>query len=178
MIKFPKIVQYRQIIRSLKLQQQYAGKDENDRPIYDSTKNLTPVKFRGREKLHGTQAAIGIDFKKNKWWAQSRERVLSEEEDNAGFYKFAKGVVDSLGKELLGVYNDDIFEFVVFGEFCGGSIQKGVALNELEKMFVIFACKAKIGDEWFWLDSDKIPEIPDLKIYNISRGHFGKLRLI
>ena len=35
----------------------------------------------------------------------------------------------------------------VFGEWCGKGIQKGVAINQLEKMFIIFELKLSYDDE-------------------------------
>lgn len=54
--KFPKIGQYHQVLRNLKLRHQYVGKDENDDPIYDNTTKLPVIEFIGYTKLHGCVA--------------------------------------------------------------------------------------------------------------------------
>lgn len=52
------------------------------------------------------------------------------------------------GKNLSFLFDDIDFEnhIAIYGEWCGGSIQKGVALNQLPKMFVIFG--VKVDDKW------------------------------
>lgn len=53
----------------------------------------------------------------------------------------------------------------VYGEWCGGNIQKGVALNGLQKMFVIFAIKIDSA----WMSDEKLGNIklPESRVYNI-----------
>lgn len=51
--KFPKIVQYHQVIKGLQLRHSYDGKDENGDPIYDKNKELPTITFEGHVKLHG-----------------------------------------------------------------------------------------------------------------------------
>ena len=169
MEKFPKIVQYRNIIKSLKLKKTFVGLDENEKPIYDSSRKLGKVKFRGKEKLHGSNGAIILDFVNDTWSAQSRGRVLSEEFDNAGFYKFVEERIDEIKNSCskLRVFYDKL---VIYGEWAGGSIQKGVALNQLDKMFVVFGLKVFVDGKSNWANPDLISEIPELNIYNINRG--------
>lgn len=52
----------------------------------------------------------------------------------------------------------------IYGEWCGGNIQKGVALNQLPKMFVIFA----IRENDKWLDMRELAHIcwPSASIWN------------
>lgn len=90
---------------------------------------------------------------------QSRERVLSLEQDNAGF------MMAMMNKDLDFLFNNIMFSdyCAIYGEWCGGNIQKGVALNGLEKMFVVFAIKA--DDEWIDLWSDL--QDNEQGIYNI-----------
>jgi len=51
----------------------------------------------------------------------------------------------------------------VYGEWCGGNIQKGVAINGLAKMFIIFGIK--IDDVWIELPADF--QDNENNIYNI-----------
>lgn len=57
----------------------------------------------------------------------------------------------------------------LYGEWCGGNIQKSVGLNKLDKMFVIFACRISEGGESTkperWID---IKYIESIVKYNIS----------
>lgn len=171
MKKFPKIVQYRQFIKSQILRQQYAGKDEDDRPIYDADKSLKPVKVSGRVKLHGSNAGLRVNFKDKTWQAQSRERILSEGSDNAGFHQFINSIsYDLIDRLAVDLHFLGVDELIIFGEWCGGSIQKGVALNKLDKMFVVFGLKVLKGQDWQWLSPVCVPEYPELKIYNVNRA--------
>ena len=136
---FPKIRQFHQVIKDLKLKHQFVGLDAEGNAIYDHTKPLPKIKFIGRVKLHGTNAAIVIK-PSGKFYCQSRENIITEEKDNAGFAHWARKEFTKIaptfspqltGEELL----------VIYGEWCGGSIQAGVALNQLPKMFVVFGAK-------------------------------------
>jgi hypothetical protein len=42
--------------------------------------------------------------------------------------------------------HEDVSQIAVFGEWCGRGIQKGVALSEIDRMFVIFAVKFVYAD--------------------------------
>ncbi len=140
MIKYPSIEQFRNVIRTVKTQHDYVGRDEGDSPIYKHTSDYPKLTFKGTVKLHGTNA--GIVKYKDRIEFQSRERVLSLEQDNAGF------MLRMLGKNLDFLFSHILFEesIAVFGEWCGGSIQKGVALSKLPKMFVIFGFL--VDGEW------------------------------
>lgn len=95
------------------------------------------VTYRGKVKLHGTNA--GIQISKHGIVAQGRNQLLTPESDNAGF---AAWVVD----------NAEAFQSVVqerhvtlYGEWCGPGIQKGVAITGIDrKIFAVFA--VQLGD--------------------------------
>lgn len=162
---FPKIQQYHQVLRHLRLQCRFKGLDEAGDPIYDNTVELPTVTFQGHVKLHGTNAAIVFNDD-GSFYCQSRENVITEEKDNAGFAHWVH-------KEGHKIWSKVPFwighKTVVFGEWCGGSIQKGVAINGLDKMFVVFGMK--IVDEFdnsTWRDSSEIFD-QTLGIYHITR---------
>ena len=89
MIRFPSIEQFRTVIRHVQQQTRYVGKDENGDAIYNASKPLPTLKFRGTVKLHGTNAGIVYDFETDDFTYQSRERVLTLTQDNAGFMQWA-----------------------------------------------------------------------------------------
>jgi len=60
-----------------------------------------------------------------------------------------------LRDELLDQLDRAVVDLAIYGEWCGGSIQKGIALSGLPKMFVIFAVKA--DDTWIDLEHLSIP---------------------
>ena len=95
--------------------------------------------------VHNTNAAVGIDNNCG-MWCQSRENIITPEHDNAGFAMFAHGnkdifqnistkVVEQYLHTNITTHDKDV---LIFGEWCGGNIQKGVAISGLPKMFVIF----------------------------------------
>lgn len=157
MVKYPSIEQLRGVVRDVRARADYQGKDEEGKAIYKHTENYPVLKFQGTIKLHGTNASIvkyndRIEF-------QSRERVLSLCDDNAGF--MATVMVKNLDFLFSGFTPKEYV--AIYGEWCGGNIQKGVAVNGLPKMFVIFG--VKVDDEWV----DLPPYLQDNEngIYNI-----------
>lgn len=179
---FPKIKQYHQVLRNLKLQSQYVGKDENGDPVYDNLKELPVLKFKGQVKLHGTNAAIVFDLHSPDFYIQSRENIISEEKDNAGFAHWVHKEGHKLRNILpINSYKDDWNKLVVYGEWCGGNVQKGVALNELTKQFVVFGAKVvkddvgvdemgedlPIGHEWV---ESHLLYGPDINVSHVQRA--------
>jgi len=144
MKKYSSIEQLKNVIKEVKMRHDYKGKDEAGHPIYQHTENYPVITFRGTVKLHGTNAGI-VKYADGKIEYQSRERVLSLEEDNANFMS------EMLKIDLSFLFADMQFNdyCAVYGEWCGSNIQKGVAINELPKMFVIFGVKA--DDKWIEL---------------------------
>ena len=137
---FPEIGQYRQIVKTITEQTRYLGKDEDGKSIYDFSKPLPIHKYTGTVKMHGTNAGVTIN-KDGEIYAQSRSNIITVEKDNAGFAFFVESK-----KEIFKGWFEELdfkgFDYItIFGEWCGGNIQKGVAINGLPKMFVIFDIK-------------------------------------
>lgn len=148
LIKYPSTPQFRDIIKRVR-----------DSATYHNVP-VPSVSFIGTVKLHGTNAAICYDPATDEMWCQSRENVITPEKDNAGFAiwvhgkrKFFHAMMKNIAKsaELL---NNEVLQ--LYGEWCGGSIQKGVGLNKVPKMFVAFAMRASVdaeSTEWYDVDS-------------------------
>lgn len=155
-IKFPSIEQFRNVIRNVQHSYMYVGNDENGDAIYDRSKVAPVLKFEGTPKLHGTNAGIVLDIETDTFQYQSRERILELTSDNAGFMlhmmhrePILRNLINSIEYDRL----SEAKKVVLFGEWCGGNIQKGVAIAGLPKMFVLFAVKVIFGDdESVWLD--------------------------
>lgn len=148
-IAFPSIPQFRDVIKQIQKSAQH---------------HVVPaptVTFKGSIKLHGTNAAVvlGLD---GEVYAQSRERVIEPLSDNAGFAiwleqhkTWFKNVLES----LLVYTTDDKQVVQIYGEWCGGNIQKGVGLSKLPKMFVIFGVRvSENAESQQWLDVDILRE--------------------
>ncbi len=140
--KYPSIEQFRNIVRTVRHQHDYKGKDEQGEAIFLHDSPYPTLKFKGTVKLHGTNAGI-VKYADNHIEYQSRENVLSLTKDNAGF------CLAMSGKDLYNLF-DGVYckEYMaVYGEWCGKDIQKGVAVSQLDKMFVVFG--VKIDDQWY-----------------------------
>lgn len=173
MIKFPSIEQFRNVIRHVKTHAQYAGRDENGDAIIDQSRPIPTLKFRGTVKLHGTNAGIVYDVATDTFTYQSRERELSLTQDNAGFMLHQMKHENFWRAYCHSMIDPDIAKVAVFGEWCGKGIQKGVAISELDKMFVIFAVKVVLKDgttEWVSTSTEPAaaPGSVEIRIHDIE----------
>lgn len=103
------------------------------------------LEFKGTVKLHGTNASVYNVLSNDDLVVQSKNNIITVEEDNNGFARFLSqhDIIHSVFAEIKNQYPEQINTktAVVYGEWCGGNIQANVALSKLEKMFVIFAIK-------------------------------------
>lgn len=179
MSKFPHIEQFRNVIRQVKDRTQYVGKDENGNAVFDPNIRLPVLKFRGTTKIHGTNSGIGT-LNDGTIWVQSRENIITPEKDNAGFASFVHKNKDFfanlLSKMVDFEYSKDVYKgFVVYGEFAGKGIQKGVAVSELDKMLVVFGIKLLAHDpevsDNVWMSEEAIQSLighdEERRIFNV-----------
>lgn len=146
MKKFPSIEQFRHVIRHVKVNHDFKGVGENGDAVYRHDSPYPTLTFTGTVKIHGTNAAI-VKYPSGEIQYQSRENVLSLTKDNAGFYLYMKSIEDRIGELFSLPFTDHM---AIYGEWCGGNIQKGVAVEGLQKMFVIFGIK--VDDKWVNID--------------------------
>lgn len=164
MIKFPSIDQFRVVCRAVREHHDYAGKNDAGEPIYQHRSAYPVINFTGTVKLHGTNAGIVKYIDRIEY--QNRERVITPDNDNAGF---AAAMTE---KDLSFLFNDLEFNdyIAVYGEWCGAGIQNGVAITQLPKMFVIFAWK--IDGKWVNIrrydPEQRIYDINTFPTYNIE----------
>lgn len=160
MYPFPSINQFRNVVKTVREQACYMGKNDAGEAIFNPAPVYPKLSFTGTVKLHGTNAAIAFD--ERGYTFQSRERVLTREADNAGFMAHMEQwllPVSVMFQKIADLNNHNdvaISTIVVYGEWCGGNIQKGVAITGLPKMFVIFA--VKINDQWVETPNVSCPE--------------------
>ena len=126
---FPKIPSFSTLIYEIKKE---CEKKEKTLPVLD---------FKGTVKLHGTNGGIIWNKESNTIQVQSKNINLTQNKtDNCGF----KAFILEHESELKKMFNRNFSEYsdiVMYGEFCGGNVQKGVALSQLDKQFVIFSIK-------------------------------------
>ena len=180
MIKFPSIEQFRTVVTNINRHYNYVGLDENGEAIYDHTLPKPVLTFKGTVKLHGTNAAVCYN-KDGGFWAQSRENIITVEKDNAGFAFFAQSNLGSFMALMNIVHNREKIDsskntVTIYGEWCGGNIQKGVGITNLPKSFFIFGVKVTPHTETeeelkanpaYWVDYSGL-EHTDRNIFNID----------
>jgi hypothetical protein len=186
---WPEIGSLRTAIANVKDRVQITGVDDAGKAVRDVSLPLPVLHYSGTAKLHGTNAAIGIQRSSGLVWFQSRERVLTEQADNNGFRRtfldYQKKGFDFRSLIPSGLSPAAGDTFVLYGEWCGGNIQKNVALSQLPKQFVVFGCCSNVNissDEKQCDAADSssvrlyhyppsqicsIPEFPEFSIYNI-----------
>jgi RNA ligase len=149
-IAFPSIKQYKDIIRQVKDNAKY-----HNMP----TPTLT---FQGTVKLHGTNAGVVL-LPDGTIQVQSRERIITPLDDNAGFAMFVeqnKAYFKSLLYMFADLTTNQNDSVQIYGEWCGGSIQKSVGLNKLSKMFIIFAVRISENSEGSnWLSQEVVQSV-------------------
>ncbi|MBU0551854.1 RNA ligase family protein [Myxococcota bacterium] len=154
----------------------YQGKDEDGNPIYGQISEYPKLSFTGTVKLHGSNASVAF-HPDGQVFIQSRNRILTVEEDNHGFARF---IHEGVGLEKLRAFAEQTFgppdesPLILYGEWCGGSIQRGVALAQLDRMWVIFAARRGAEEETSWLDVDGLEEtgLEAHQIFSVNR--FGR----
>lgn len=178
-ISYPSIEQFRNIVASVNRQHNFVGFDENGEAIYDHNKIKPTLKFKGTVKLHGTNA--GVSFNEGGYWIQSRENIITPEKDNAGFAFFVESNKEAFKKFVNQINSVNFFDLknntvTIYGEWCGGNIQKGVGICNLPKSFFIFGVKVTPhttteeelkAKPAFWIPSHYLKS-PEHNIYNIE----------
>jgi len=143
----------------------------NKSDLTPEDRKVGKVKYRGTVKLHGMNA--GVHFKEDNIIPQSRSNVLTIQKDVAGFAAFCVSnrmtliEIEDLVKTQYPQTADK--EIVVFGEWCGPGIQKGMAINALPaKQWVVFSVKVIDGENAYYLDPPKFDDrFADKNIFSI-----------
>jgi len=168
--KYPSTGQFRQVVKYVQDITRYKGKDENNAPIFDMGAEMPVVEYIGTVKIHGTNGSL-VMFEDGKIYCQSKERMLAFGCDNAGFWEAMRhadlnalfGIVKERYYEIHGC--EAPYPIRISGEWAGGNIQKGVAVNGVEKFFAIFGIQC--GEEWELIENYDDVKDPDSQIYNI-----------
>lgn len=117
------------------------------------------VAYRAKVKLHGTNAGVQV-LASGSIVAQGRTQTLTPQSDNAGFAAW----VQRHGDLFASVRGET--DMVIFGEWCGPGIQKGVAITAIpRRVLAVFAVQLHTGREQSSLlvvEPDRIRElVPD-----------------
>lgn len=129
-VRWPSITNFHNVRRAVK-----------DYPPLTKGKDL--VTYRGKVKLHGTNAALVFDssIPNGGWEPQSRTTTLTEGMDNQGFATWARSHREAL--DSCGYLNGTAF----FGEWAGPGVNKGCAVHQIEnKIFAVFAALQTVDE--------------------------------
>ena len=180
-IGFPSIRQYTDVVRYVGERMQYAGKDEHGKDLFHRHTVPKPkLMFRGTVKWHGANAAVVLNVKTGEIHYQSKDHVLTLEKDLFGFMFYMESKTDQMRQifDVLLRKQTELPEYIaVFGEWCGGAVQRRTTLSVLPKMFVMFAAKIVTGEHidgsssGHWADIAGLidHDFPDDLIFNTLR---------
>ena len=137
-IKYPKIGQLKDVVHEIRRRASFDGLDEQGQPKYKPAYNLPTLTFEGTVKLHGSNSSVVIG--KDEIRFQSRNKVITPENDNYGFARWASDI--DWRKVISNVnYDGDNELIILYGEWCGQGVQSGVAISEMKTRFVIFSIR-------------------------------------
>ena len=108
---------------------------------YDHLNPGHAISYRGKIKLHGTNAGIIVKYNGDVF-AQARNNIIGTGNDNCGFAAWVENTKN--------IWQDIqvIPQITIFGEWCGPGVQKGVAITQVEeKQFAIFSIQIDEYDE-------------------------------
>jgi len=173
---YPKIKQFKDIVRDISFKSNYKGKNDEGAPIYEeSTKPI--LKFTGTIKLHGTNAMVYYTPKEG-ICAGKRTSGLDPKQLTAhmGFNQFVQVVKKEYFTELLAdLYSrlckdTEYNQIIIYGEWAGKGIQKGIGIAEIDKSFYVFDCKIvnTNTDTFEWITLTTLPALPEEKVYLIT----------
>jgi hypothetical protein len=154
-ISWPSIGQFRNVIKDIR-----SNCDYHKEPYPTLT-------FTGTVKLHGTNHAVCFDPKAKQIYTQSRERITTPQDDNAGSSAWTFANQDKFVKlfeRIQSKFDTENSIIQVYGEWCGGNIQKGVGISNLPKMFVVFGIRSSedSDSQAFFSDADVLTLCYDL----------------
>jgi len=99
------------------------------------------VTYRAKVKLHGTNCAVQVSD--HDIVAQSRTQQLSPEADYKGFAAWTHAHATFWRARAAGLQPSSDQRLVVFGEWCGPGVEKGMAISQAPtKLFCVFAIQA------------------------------------
>lgn len=173
--KYPSTGQFRNAIRHAKQRLSFDGLDSEGNPMY-APGPYPKMVYGGTVKIHGTNGSFFKLHPDVSVIYQSKERVLSLESDNHGFYakyqpkeQVINGIFAEIETYLTGAGLDagDIYPIRISGEYAGEGIQRGVAVGEVPRFFAIFGIA--FGPEQNWLpEVDGFGnDLEDHRIFNI-----------
>lgn len=174
-IKYPKILQFRNIVADINRMVTFIGLDENGNAQYDASIPKPILTFKGTVKLHGTNSAVCYNTE-NGLWCQSRQHIITVENDNYDFAQFTENNKENFIKLMRKIMLENkidasIYTISIYGEWAGKGIQKGVGISQIDKAYFIFGVKIskpKNNDfKSYWVSIDELKNT-EARIFNIE----------
>lgn len=142
MYKWPSTGQFKNAIKEVR----YRANNENNEPPI--------LLYEGSVKLHGSNAAVYVDIETDELVVQSRNRVLTVEQDNFNFAFFVHTHEEIFRKLCEQAKVADGTQSIIYGEWCGEGVNHGCAIHQVkEKFFMIFGVKQIVDEENAFYDS-------------------------
>ena len=126
-------------------------------------KGYKQINLYGTPKLHGTN--IGIIFKSNgEYTLQTRNRIITKDNDHFGFYKWmTQDKINYIYNHFKYLFdNRKIKAIIVYGEFAGKGVQKGVAISQIERFYAPFAVRIITDKDDYYIK----PRSMDFNLWN------------
>lgn len=148
--------------------------------LYRDKPSLPLLTYIGRVKLHGSNMSV-VCLPSGEYYCQSRNMILTEKEDLYGFAKWVGKHIDlirPLAERSL------LTPLIIQGEWCGEGINKGVAINQLPKMFVVFAIgtltnpHAALAEQIWNYNYDQIDAFHNAEINLYNSNLFGEYPIL
>lgn len=171
MIKFPKILHYSSLVKTVSERSSFDGVGEDGTPRYKSVFTRPTLHFHGTVKLHGTNAGVCV-MPDGDVIAQSRNRRLTADKDNYDFAAFALGDATGPGfwRGMTAELESNSKPITIYGEWVGSGIQHGAGICQLkDRRFVIFAIRRGDGEEGSnWLNVPSLSHLNEYGVYSIT----------
>jgi len=160
LVKYPETEQFRNVIKSIQYKTRYKGIDDEGKPQFDYSIPLPTIEYIGTIKTHGTNGGIGFDLETNEIYGQSRERVISLQQDNSGFMAFILKNKFQFSKIFDKIKNDyiekvKIKKILIYGEWSGANDMR----HYKQKIFNIFKIKLIHEDSEYWIEHEYIERL-------------------
>ena len=157
-IRFSDIEQFRNVLRNVQHKAQFVKLDDNGDAVMNRLAICPTLNCSSTVKIHGSNMSVVLDDYKME--CQSRNNVVSVDNDCYGFARFIMDLPQDVIKEFQKLFGSKV---VIFGEFAGKGIQQGVAVSQVDKFWAIFRVETLDGK---WLD-----------ISNIDLSHLNQYRV-
>ncbi|AFI55372.1 hypothetical protein TSMG0089 [Halocynthia phage JM-2012] len=156
---FPKIGEFRKVVKYVTERAQFKGLDSSNKPIFDRSVELPVISYIGTVKMHGTNGrivlsedgTISFHSKESLLGYITPSGIWNLVKDNYDFaytlHQRLPGVIKILNeaKELLG--SRLTYPITLSGEWVGSGIAKGSSLSNLpNRSFVIFNVRSGLTE--------------------------------